>query len=108
MERVESITLLLQLASHDSDLLGFCVAVLELEDLCDDLQVLGQNSVGGLSQDYFYLLSKFARVLLYHEKVDDPITPRTETAQRLRIQILIGLKEQQCVLFFLQCMEMAP
>ena len=100
MERVESITLLLQLASHDSDLLGFCVAVLELEDLCDDLEVLGKISTRGLSQNYFYLMSRFARVLL--TKANDHPPLRIEVAQRLRIQIIIGLKEHQYVLLLLQ------
>ena len=93
MKRAESISLLLKLAAHDSDLLGFCVKALDLDDLCDDLQRSEQDSLGSLPQNYFYLMSKLARIILRKGRNFTP--PQLEVAQRLRVQILIGFQEHR-------------
>ena len=95
MARAVALSSLLKLASHDSHLLGFFTETVALERLNDNLQISGRASLGSLPEDYFYLISRFATIVLAKPRMPNPQV--IEVAQNLRIQLIIGIQENRYV-----------
>lgn len=93
MGRLNTLLGILELAAHDSFLLQYFSLTLDTDSIFGHVLGKAPIELGGLPQNYFYLVSKFAKVIFTTAPVD--ILPDIEIAQCMRLELLICIQEHR-------------